>query len=76
MTAVACAQLEPLVGISKSCELTGRSRATRYRRQAGPLHGPPRPRPTPSNALTEAERAEVLAVLRSQRYCDLAVAQV
>jgi len=76
MTTAACAELEPLVGISRSCALTGRSRATRYRRQAGPLYGPPKPRPTPPNALGEAERAEVLAVLRSAKYRDLAVAQV
>ena len=76
MTTAACAELEPLVGISRSCQLTGRSRATRYRRQAGPLHGPPRPRPTPPNALSDAERAEVLTVLRSAKYRDLAVAQV
>ena len=31
---------------------------------------------TPSNALTEAERQQVLMVLRSPEYCDLAPAQV
>ena len=76
MTTAACAELEPLVGISQACALTGRSRATRYRRLIGPVHGPPKPRPTPPNALSEAERAEVLAVLRSEPYRDLAVAQV
>ena len=43
---------------------------------AGPVHGPPAPRPTPPNALSEEERAEILAVLRSPAYADLAVAQV
>jgi putative transposase len=38
--------------------------------------GPPAPRPTPPNALTEAERQQVLAVLRSPAYCDLAPTQV
>lgn len=64
------------MGITRACTLTGRSRATRYRRVAGPLHGPPRPRPTPPNALSDDERAAVLAVLRSEKYRDLAVAQV
>jgi hypothetical protein len=47
MTTAACAELQPPVGVSRSCALTGRSRATRYGRLAGPLHPPPRPRPTP-----------------------------
>ena len=38
--------------------------------------GPPAPRPAPPNKLTEAERQQVLAVLRSAEYCDLAPAQV
>ena len=40
------------------------------------MAGPPAPRPTPPNALSEAERQHVLAVLRSPEYCDLAPAQV
>ena len=38
--------------------------------------GPPAPRPAPPNKLTEAERQQVLTVLRSAEYCDLAPAQV
>lgn len=38
--------------------------------------GPPALRPTPPNALSEAERQHILAVLRSAEYCDLAPAQV
>ena len=55
MTTTACVDLEPQVGIARACALTGRSRATRYRRLAGPRHGPPRPRPTPPNAGTTAD---------------------
>ena len=33
-------------------------------------------RPAPSNALPEAERQHIVAVLRSEEYCDLAPAQV
>ena len=76
MIAVALDELEPIVGIAPACKLTGLSRATRYRREQPPMFGPPKPRPSPPNALTDAERAEVLAVLRSEQYCDLAVAQV
>jgi putative transposase len=38
--------------------------------------GPPVERGTPANALSEAETAELLAVLRSRRFRDLAPAQV
>ena len=70
------AQLKPLVGTTAACRGSGRSRATHYRRLAPPVLGPPPPRPSPANALSEAETAEVLAVLRSERFSDLAPAQV
>ena len=72
----ALVDLEPLVSTKVACRLVGRSRATLYRKLRGPKAGPPAPRPTPPNALSDEERAEVLAVLRSPQYCDLAVAQV
>jgi len=70
------AQLEALVGTAAACRGSGRSRATHYRRLAPPLLGPPVPRGAPANALSEAETAELLGVLRSPRFCDLAPAQV
>ena len=70
------AQLKPLVGTAAACRGSGRSRATHYRRLAPPVLGPPLPRTTPANALSEAETAELLAVLRSPRFADLAPAQV
>lgn len=76
MTVVACGELIGLVGTTRSCALTGRSKATHYRALTGPLHGPPAPRPTPANALTAEERDQVLRLLRGQAYRDLAVAQV
>ena len=76
MTIVACAELIPLVGTTRSCRLTGRSKATHYRALTGPRHGPPAPRPTPPNALSPAEREQVLGLLRGPAYKDLAVAQV
>jgi putative transposase len=72
-------QLEPLLGVSAACRVSGRSRATHYRRcnlLAGPIYGPPRPRRVPPNALSEQETAELLEVLRSAGFCDLAPAQV
>lgn len=70
------ADLEAATSTQQACRLLGKSRATHYRRQAPPVHGPPRPRPAPPNKLTEAERQHVLTLLRSPEYCDLAPAQV
>jgi len=70
------------VSIARACALTGRSRATHYRRAdpagvaLGPRHGPHRPRRLPPATLTDDERAAVLTVLNSQAYRDLAIPQV
>jgi putative transposase len=71
-------ELEPLLGTKPGCELVGKSRATLYRRRnpAPPVAGPSRvPAPHPAS-LSAAERAQVLAVLRSPRFVDKAPAQV
>ena len=60
----------------RAAGLLGRPRATHYRHLKGPFHGPPSPRPTPVNALSEQERQQVLDVLRSPEFCDLAPAQI
>ena len=70
------AQLEPLVGTAAACRGSGKSRATHYRRLVPPVLGPALPRSAPANALFEEETAELLALLRSARFCDLAPAQV
>ena len=60
----------------RAAQLLGRARATHYRRLQLPTLGPPSPRPIPANGLSEPERQHILAVLRSEEYCDLAPAQV
>ena len=60
----------------QAAALLGRARATHYRRNQPPVLGPKPARPAPANALTEPERQQVLAVLRSPEFCDLAPAQV
>ncbi|WP_405141975.1 IS3 family transposase [Sphaerisporangium sp. NBC_01403] len=74
----AFAQLEPVVGITAACALTGNSRATVHRRRNPQPHvlGP---RPAPAShpaALSAAEREQVLQILRSARFADKAPAQV
>ncbi len=76
MIDTALGELGPVVGVKPACALLGRPRATHYRSLRPPVHGPKARRPSPPNAMTEAERDEVLTVLRSPEYCDLAVAQV
>ena len=68
--------LEAVTSTKQACELLGASRATRYRRRRPLVLGPPVPRPAPPNALSEAERQQILDVLRSEEYCDLAPAQI
>ena len=69
-------ELAPVLGIKPACDLLGHARAGHYRRQQPRMHGPPKPRPAPPNALTAAERARVLAVLHEPEHVDLAVTQV
>ncbi|WP_035925503.1 DDE-type integrase/transposase/recombinase [Pseudofrankia sp. EUN1h] len=66
------------VPVKRACALAGRSRATHYRHAApgGPRHGPWLPRTAPPAALRDAERAQVLGVLNSSAYADLAIPQV
>jgi putative transposase len=68
--------LEAVTSTKRACALLGASRATIYRRRRPPTFRPATLRPEPANKLTEAERQHILAVLRSEEYCDLAPAQV
>ena len=65
-----------MTSVKKACELTGKSRATLYRRRTGTRQGCRERRPAPPNALPACERQEVLAVLDSPRFADKAPRQV
>ena len=77
MIDAAFSELAPLVGTRGACLAVGRPRASHYRRgcRQPPRQGPPRPRPTPPNALSPEERQGVRDVLHSKRFVDRAPAQ-
>jgi putative transposase len=68
-------ELAPLTSTAQACTLLGKARATHYRAQRPPAPRPRGPRPAPPNAMTEPERAAILAVLNSERFADKSVAQ-
>ena len=68
--------LRSLVGTKGACLAVGRARASHYRRGRPSPAGPPKPRPTPPNALSPLERAAVLAQLHDERFMDDSPAQV
>jgi len=68
------AYLIPLVGVVAACAALAVSRASYYRAQKPKAE--PKPRARPARALTDVERAQLLAVLDSERFMDLAPAQV
>ncbi len=65
-----------MTGVKKACKLTGKSRATVYRRRGGTRSGCRERRPAAPNALSAGEREELLAVLDSPRFADKAPRQV
>jgi len=68
--------LRPLVGTKGAWLAVGRARASHYRRGRPSPAGPPKPRPTPPNALSPLERAAVLGILHGERFVDRAPDQV
>jgi putative transposase len=68
--------LTPVIGTRASCRALGASHATIYRRRRPPAPRAPRPRPRSPRALSDAERAAVLAQLHSERFIDSSPAQV
>lgn len=71
----AALELAPVVGIVSACLALAVSRATYYRRFYGEATCA-RPRPRPARALTIDERGEVLDVLNSERFVDVAPAAI
>ena len=76
MTEAAFAELQPLVKTKRACQLLGKPRATHYRRLRPGVVRERRPRPTPANALSPAERQAVLDALHRPDHADLPPAQV
>jgi putative transposase len=74
----AIGELAPVIGTRAACAALGRSRATYYRRhrQSPPVPRPPRERQPQPRALSETERAEVLAVVHHERFVDQAPASI
>jgi putative transposase len=71
-------ELAPVIGRRKACEATGIPQANWYRRHR---RSPPRPRPvhpqaSHPRALTALERRAVLEELHSERFADVAPAEV
>jgi putative transposase len=71
MTAIAQA-LSQTVGIAQACQVLGVSRSRLYPRQQVSVSS----RPTPAHALSTVERAEVRAVMNSERFMDRAPRQI
>jgi putative transposase len=76
--AVALTELEVLIPTSRACALLGVARASVYRGRVPKMQGP---RPEPARqvqptALDPVERAEIVAMLDSERFADKSPAQV
>lgn len=72
----ATTRLAPVIGVRAACAQMGVARSTFHRRTNGRIHGPrPKPRPHP-RALRDAERARVLEVAHSSRFCDTAPGEI
>ncbi|MBT2408542.1 MULTISPECIES: IS3 family transposase [unclassified Streptomyces] len=68
--------IEGELGITSACRLTGRSRATHYRRLQPPPRRRPRSPQVQPSALAAGERASVLELMNSDEYAELAPAQI
>jgi putative transposase len=72
-------QLEPQIGVVAACAALQINRAKIYRDRARSLPAPLRertPRPRPPLALSEGERQELLQILDSERFADMAPASI
>lgn len=69
-------ELAPLMGTKGACQAVGRARATYYRHTQPADPKPPGTRRPSPRALTSGEIAEVLEVLHSDRFVDMAPAEI
>ena len=76
MIAAGVDELAPVIGTRDACAAMALPRASHYRRRQGRRHGPPKPRLAPPRALSDPERAAVLAELHADRFADTAPAAV
>lgn len=82
MIDTAIEELTPLVGVTAACAAVGRPRASHYRthpvtpRPPGPPHTTRAARVPQPRALSATERQAVLDVLHSERFVDLAPAEI
>ncbi len=68
-------EVAAVTSVKAACALLGRPRGSHYRAKHPRPAREVRPRPTPPNALSDAERTEVLDVLTGDRFVDKSVAQ-
>jgi putative transposase len=68
-------ELAEQVGVKHACALLGRPRGSHYRAKKPRPAGRRGKRPSAAQRPHEAEQAQVLAVLTSERFCDKSVAQ-
>lgn len=69
MTALLAAR-DPTISLTQACSALGVSRATLHRRKRPTVTKPPRAKATSARALSDDQRAEVLAVLHSPEFVD------
>jgi transposase InsO family protein len=70
-------QLQPTAGIASACLTLGINRAGIYRQRVQPRHTmPPKPRSACVFALSQTERQDILDILDSERFVDVAPATI
>ncbi len=70
-------QLHPTAGVTSACSTLGINRAAIYRRRAPERHTmPPKPRSACVFALSQIERQDILDILDSERFVDVAPATI
>jgi len=73
----AATELGKTIGLAAACRALGVPRSSLYRAAQPPAEsGSPAPRPTPARALSQAEKAQVRAMLNSERFQDQAPREV